>query len=81
MNEHFVVTGGAGSIGSELVRQLIKFGAENIFVVDSNEYNLYKLEDEIKGDQVHFILGDITQSDFLKTLFPISCLIIKSLKN
>ena len=41
-DREILVTGGGGSIGSELVRQLVNYGARRITVIDSNEYNLYK---------------------------------------
>ena len=69
-DREILVTGGGGSIGSELVRQLVNYGARRITVIDSNEYNLYKLKEEITDSNVSFILGDITQQAFLESLIP-----------
>lgn len=43
-----MVTGGAGSIGSELCRQIIRFNPKKIIIVDINENDLYFLELELK---------------------------------
>lgn len=43
-----LVTGAAGSIGSEIVRQLAKFGASKITLVDINENDLYFLYRDLK---------------------------------
>jgi UDP-N-acetyl-D-glucosamine 4,6-dehydratase len=47
-----LVTGAGGSIGSEIVRQCDKFGAKKIIMVDKCEYNLYKISNEVKGENV-----------------------------
>jgi len=47
-----LVTGAGGSIGSEIVRQCDKFGAKKIIMVDKCEYNLYKVSNEVKGENI-----------------------------
>lgn len=44
-----LVTGAAGSIGSELVRQSIKFEATHVVLVDHSEYNLYMMMEELSS--------------------------------
>ena len=46
-SNNILVTGGGGSIGSELCRQLIKYNPNKIIVFDNSEFNLYKLNHEI----------------------------------
>jgi len=46
-NKKILVTGAAGSIGSELVRQLIKFSPKKIILIDQAESALYDLETEL----------------------------------
>lgn len=46
-NKKILVTGAAGSIGSELVRQLIKFSPKKIILIDQAESALYDLESEL----------------------------------
>ncbi len=46
-NKRVLVTGGAGSIGSEICRQVARFKPEFIAVFDNSENNLYRLELEM----------------------------------
>ena len=67
------VTGGGGSIGSELSRQILKLQAKKIILVDNSEHNLYNIYQELK--EFHFsqekiipILGDVTNKKFVNCL-------------
>ena len=42
-NKIVLITGGGGSIGSELCRQILNFNPKKIVIVDNNEFNLYKI--------------------------------------
>jgi FlaA1/EpsC-like NDP-sugar epimerase len=43
-----LVTGAGGSIGCELCRQIIKFSPKSLILIDSNEYSLYLIYEELK---------------------------------
>jgi UDP-N-acetyl-D-glucosamine 4,6-dehydratase len=43
-----LITGAGGSIGSEIVRQCIAFGASELILVDNSEFNLYSIDDELE---------------------------------
>ena len=43
-----VVTGAGGSIGSELCRQIARFGVGRLVCVDVSEYGIYQLEQELR---------------------------------
>jgi UDP-N-acetylglucosamine 4,6-dehydratase/5-epimerase len=60
-----LVTGGVGSIGSQLVKKLITFEPEIIRVLDNNETGLFDLEQELDSEKVRILLGDIRDKDRL----------------
>lgn len=61
------ITGAAGSIGSELARQVIKYSPTEVVLIDQAESALYALEQELKDkisrERVFFYLADITNYD------------------
>jgi len=46
-NKIILVTGAGGSIGSEISRQCIKYGAKKLIVLDNSEFNLYTICEEL----------------------------------
>lgn len=58
-----LVTGGGGSIGAELCRQVARLGVESLTVLELSEYNLYKIEQELKQEfpdlLFNAVLGDV----------------------
>jgi len=67
-----MVTGGAGSIGSELVRQICKYNYRSLIVIDQAESALYDLQQELK--QAGFfnfvpLVGDIRDKNKMRVLF------------
>src|SRR5699024_67047 len=43
-NRTILITGAGGSIGSELVRQVLKFSPSRLVLLDHSEYNLYQID-------------------------------------
>ncbi|MCX6240028.1 MAG: nucleoside-diphosphate sugar epimerase/dehydratase [Bacteroidia bacterium] len=69
-----LVTGGAGSIGSELVRQLLMFDARKVVIVDQAESALYDLQHELlakgyKSNRFVAMVGDVTNFFRMVQLF------------
>lgn len=68
-----LVTGAAGSIGSELCRQIAEQGTSTLVCVDKDENGLFRLEHELKAIQgdtrVHFFLGDIKDEGRMEEVF------------
>jgi FlaA1/EpsC-like NDP-sugar epimerase len=68
-----LVTGAAGSIGSELCRQLARFGPACLVAFDQAESELFKIEHELreKYPELELVtaLGDIRQPDRLAEVF------------
>ena len=48
-NKTVLITGGGGSIGSELCRQILNFNPKKIIIVDNNEFNLYKINTALEN--------------------------------
>ncbi len=46
-NKTILITGAGGSIGSEIVRQCVEFGAKRLILLDHSEYNLYAITEEL----------------------------------
>ncbi|MBN8575740.1 MAG: polysaccharide biosynthesis protein [Cytophagales bacterium] len=66
------ITGAAGSIGSELVRQVAAYQPERIILIDQAESPLYEIECELKSKfngKVIPYLADITNRNRLAAIF------------
>ena len=63
-NKTVMVTGGGGSIGSELCYQIAKLGPARLIIFERNEFNLYKIEQLLINTsiKVEFVLGDICEA-------------------
>lgn len=72
-NKVVFVTGGAGSIGSELARQIAKHNPKKLVTIDVNENDLYFLELELKRKYKNLNLQseicNIREQDKLEILF------------
>lgn len=64
-----LVTGGGGSIGSEIVRQCTKYKAKKIILVDHSEYNLYKVSEELGLDRLRYKLASVCDIDKIRKIF------------
>src|SRR5690606_12256810 len=72
-NSVVLVTGAAGSIGSEIVRQLIDFKVKRVILYDKAESDLYNLQQEILSKNAHedfaVVVGDVTNPMKLRKVF------------
>ncbi|QHL86885.1 polysaccharide biosynthesis protein [Nibribacter ruber] len=72
-NRTILITGAAGSIGSELVRQLIRFKPKQLILLDQAESPLYDLELELTElyQKLRFevVLGDICNAARMEAVF------------
>ncbi len=61
-----LITGAGGSIGSEIARQVVKNKAKTVIILDSNEYSLYKIRNELESlpnkVELHTVLASVTNS-------------------
>ena len=68
-----LVTGAGGSIGSELCRQVARFGPARLVLYELSEYNLYAIEQDLGErfpslDLVR-VIGDVKDLDHLRAVF------------
>ncbi len=76
-NKSILVTGGGGSIGSELCLEILKHNPKKLFVLDNSEINLYNITKKIENltnfnfRKIKFILGDCSDINFLKQKFKL----------
>lgn len=58
-----LITGGGGSIGAELCRQLARLGAASLGILEQSEFNLYQIERQLRREfpdlDVSAVLGDV----------------------
>lgn len=52
-----MVTGAGGSIGSELCRQLLNCNPDRIILFEQSEYNLYKIDQEMRAEAESLKIG------------------------
>lgn len=72
MKNNILITGGAGFIGSHVVRRMVtSYPETNIYNLDALTYagNLENLKDVEDLPNYHFIKGDITDASLMKELF------------
>ena len=63
-NKTILVTGGVGSIGSELVKKILDFNPKQIRIFDNNEFRLFEVMQQYKGQKnLRFLLGDVRDKD------------------
>ena len=68
-NKTILVTGGSGSIGSNLVLNLLKLQPKNILIVDNSEISLVNFKKKIQSKKCLFYLSDVSRIYILEQLF------------
>lgn len=72
-NKTILVTGAAGSIGSEIVRQLIRFDIKRLILVDQAETPMFHLERELaqvfSKSNTTVVMADVTNQEKMDWVF------------
>lgn len=62
-----LVTGGCGSIGRAIVKDLLNFDVKRIRIFDQNEFGHHKMRNELKNyKNVDYIIGNVRDYDSIK---------------
>lgn len=68
-----LVTGAAGSIGSEIVRKLIRFNPAKVILVDNSESSLYNFHNDllsVSGEiDIEIIIGNVSDQNRMRRIF------------
>ncbi|MEX3900110.1 polysaccharide biosynthesis protein [Paraburkholderia sp. BR10954] len=76
-NRVVMVTGAGGSIGSELCRQILRFGPVQLVAFDISEFSIYRLNEELRDKypevSVVPIIGDVKDSLLLDQVMVRYC--------
>lgn len=65
-----LVTGAAGSIGSEIARQCMSFNPKRLVLLDQGETPLYEIEKELeKYTNIEVVIGDVCNTSRMEKVF------------
>ncbi|MBA1438521.1 MAG: polysaccharide biosynthesis protein [Epsilonproteobacteria bacterium] len=64
-----LITGAGGSIGSEISRQCVKFGASELILLDHSEYNLYTIAEELEASKPKLVMQSVVNKEQLEQTF------------
>ena len=68
-----MVTGGGGSIGSELCRQVARQGVAELVCVDASEFAIYRLEQRLRREfpqlRAHYYTANVREMERLRAIF------------
>jgi len=68
--KRILITGAAGSIGSELARQLQRLQPSRLYLLDANESGLHAIELALNSpDTAEILLGDVRDRSWLRQVF------------
>ncbi|AJC88182.1 UDP-N-acetylglucosamine 4,6-dehydratase (configuration-retaining) [Campylobacter insulaenigrae] len=69
-NKIVLVSGAGGTIGSELCKQCIKFGAKHLIMLDHSEYNLYKISEDLSAhkEKIEAVMTSILDKEALEKI-------------
>ncbi len=62
-NKTILITGGAGSVGSVLVKRVLEYPIKSVRVLDIDEHALFRLNRSIKDPRLRLLLGSIADKE------------------
>ncbi|CAM4464466.1 MAG: UDP-N-acetyl-alpha-D-glucosamine C6 dehydratase [Legionellaceae bacterium] len=71
-NQCIFISGGGGSIGSELCRQIARLKPNKLIIIESNEFNLYSIDQDLRQHfpevNLYCYLGDVLDKQALNSI-------------
>jgi FlaA1/EpsC-like NDP-sugar epimerase len=67
-NRRILLTGSAGTVGREIVKQIVSFEPSELRLMDNNESEMFFLMEGYRDKNVFCFLGDVRDRDKLETL-------------
>ncbi len=68
-----LISGGGGSIGTELCRQVVRLNPTKLVLLDNSEFNLFRIESELRQifpeTRIQAVLGDVADEAAVEHLF------------
>jgi len=61
-----LITGAGGSIGSEISRQCLKYGVQELTLLDHSEFNLYSITEELNSSKVKSVMHSVLNIEALE---------------
>ena len=77
-NKVVLITGGAGSIGSEIAKTILKYPVKSVRILDINEHALFKLKRSINDNRLKFLLGDILDKNRIEMAMNYADIVINA---
>ncbi len=69
VNKTVLITGAGGSIGSQIARECVNFGAKQLILLDHSEFNLYTIAQELEKYNPKFVMQSVSNKELLDKTF------------
>jgi len=61
----YLITGGCGSLGQALTREILKHNPKSIRIFDNSEYGHWDMQEHLKDNRLRYFIGDVRDRDRL----------------
>lgn len=68
-NKTVLITGAGGSIGSQIARECVNFGAKQLVLLDHSEFNLYSISQELEKYHPIMVMQSVVNKELLEKTF------------
>ncbi len=68
-NKTVLITGAGGSIGSQIARECVNFGAKQLILLDHSEFNLYSISQELEKYNPIMVMQSVSNKELLEKTF------------